>query len=275
MNQRFGALAAALAASAWLTVAPGAQAQPAAAQDEALEHSVERALSESSSLRGHSLRAEVAGGHVLLLGDVSNGAEKELAERIARDVPGVSRVDNEIRIAADATADGQRSTGSTVSQRLDDGAITATVKSELLWNRETEGLDINVDTRDGVVTLTGRSQTEAGKAQAERLAKTTEAVRSVINQITVGGGPSTAGKAAAAADDVQASLSDAWITSKVKSALLYERDLDGLGISVDTREGRVVLSGKVESAEQRQRAIETARGIRGVRDVSAEQLQVN
>ncbi|TLX61231.1 transporter [Stutzerimonas nosocomialis] len=269
MNHRF----AVLTACAWLAAASAVQAQDAAAPDEALEGSVEQALSDSSSLKSHALRAEVAGGRVLLLGDVDNAAEKELAERIARDVPGVMSVDNEIRV--DADADRPRNTGATVSRRLDDGAITATVKSKLLWNRETEGLDIHVDTRDGVVTLTGRSQTEAGKAEAERLASTTEAVRSVDNRITVGGGPSTAGRAAAAADDVQTTLSDAWITSKVKSALLYERDLDGLAIAVDTHEGRVALSGRVASAEQRQRAIETARGIRGVREVSAEQLQVH
>ena len=58
-------------------------------------------------------------------------------------------------------------------------------------------------------------------------------------------------------------------------SLIYSRNLDGLGITVDTQQGMVNLSGKVLSNAEKQLAVETARNIRGVRGVDADALRVD
>ena len=65
-------------------------------------------------------------------------------------------------------------------------------------------------------------------------------------------------------------INDAWITTKVKTILLYTKGVDGASISVAT-DGQVVrLTGTLESQDAIARAIRTARGIVGVKDVRSE-----
>jgi hyperosmotically inducible protein len=60
---------------------------------------------------------------------------------------------------------------------------------------------------------------------------------------------------------------DVGITSQVKSAIAGEGVLSYLSISVETFRGIVLLSGFVDSEQQKQRAIEVTRGVAGVREV--------
>lgn len=62
-------------------------------------------------------------------------------------------------------------------------------------------------------------------------------------------------------------IDDAWITTKIKTALLAEADLKAGSIQVETRQGVVTLTGKVPSAEHGKKATTVARGIEGVKDV--------
>jgi len=65
-----------------------------------------------------------------------------------------------------------------------------------------------------------------------------------------------------------------WITSKVKSSLIYSRNLDGLNIKVDTKSGLVSLNGIVANYAEKELAVEIARNIRGVKGVNADALKV-
>jgi len=67
----------------------------------------------------------------------------------------------------------------TVGEHIDDAGITARVKARLLDDSLVKGLQIDVDTRDGVVFLTGTVPNEAERNQAIELAKTTEGVKDV------------------------------------------------------------------------------------------------
>lgn len=68
-------------------------------------------------------------------------------------------------------------------------------------------------------------------------------------------------------------VSDTWITSKVKSSFLADDSINGLDIKVETNQGVVSLSGVVPSDAERDLAVEKARTIEGVRDVSADGLK--
>ena len=66
-----------------------------------------------------------------------------------------------------------------------DAATTAAVKTKLLGDTKVAGLNINVDTKDNVVTLTGKVKTAAERTEAVRLARTTTGVKSVVNKLVV------------------------------------------------------------------------------------------
>lgn len=84
------------------------------------------------------------------------------------------------------TAPADRSMG----QAVDDAAIVAKVKSGLLSSSDVEGLDVNVDARNGVVTLSGTADSVAERSSAERIAKAADGVKSVDNKIVVKSGSS-------------------------------------------------------------------------------------
>jgi osmotically-inducible protein OsmY len=77
------------------------------------------------------------------------------------------------------------STADSAGQAIDDAAITTAVKGKYLVDDTLKGLDISVDTEQGVVRLSGTVQTEAAKEQATRLAQTVDGVVNVDNQLTV------------------------------------------------------------------------------------------
>lgn len=86
------------------------------------------------------------------------------------------------KAAGQATKDAANKTGDAAA----DAAITGAVKSKLLADTKVGGLDINVDTKNNVVTLSGRVNSVAERNEAVRLARTTTGVKSVVNKLTVG-----------------------------------------------------------------------------------------
>ena len=74
-------------------------------------------------------------------------------------------------------------------------------------------------------------------------------------------------------DKAEEAVSDTWITGKVKSAFLADDAISGMDIKVETNKGVVSLSGVVPSDAERDLAVEKAKAIKGVRDVSADGLK--
>jgi hyperosmotically inducible protein len=68
---------------------------------------------------------------------------------------------------------------------IDDSVITTKVKSALLADSTVKGLNIDVDTVGGTVTLSGTAKSQAERTQAEALASSIEGVRNVVNRISV------------------------------------------------------------------------------------------
>ena len=236
------------------------------------EGSIWTAFALNRHLNPFTIDVDVENGSAKLTGKVETDVERDLAEQIALGIEGVKKVDNQLTL--DPNFEAKASAEPNLSQRFDDATLVATVKSKLLWNSNTEGLDINVNAENGMISLIGSAQSAEAKDLAGRLAANTEGVREVNNLLSVSATDSTAAKAQNAADETAAAISDAWITSKVKSSFIYSRNLDGLNISVDTQKGMVSLSGSVLSNAEKQLAVETARNIRGVRGVDADALRV-
>jgi osmotically-inducible protein OsmY len=231
-----------------------------------LEGQIGTAILLNRHLNPFEISVDVEGDTAILTGQVDESIDKELAERVALNAKGIKRVDN--RITLDEAAkrrqrgqDNDRDFG----EAIEDASITASVKSRLLWNDHTDGLDIGVDTINGKVTLTGNATTQAERSLATRLARRTDGVRSVDNRIEVkpsdGGLPST--------EQAGEAIADSWITTKVKSSLLMSNDVDGLDLTVETKDGVVTLGGGASSTAERDLAVEIAKDIKGVKGVNA------
>jgi len=70
-------------------------------------------------------------------------------------------------------------------------------------------------------------------------------------------------------------VSDSWITTKVKSTLLFSSNVSGSEVEVTTRSGVVSLSGNLENGAEIALAIELAKNIRGVKRVDTKELTLS
>ncbi len=79
----------------------------------------------------------------------------------------------------------QTMTGKSAGANVDDATLTARVKTKLVSEKAANLTRIDVDTNNGVVYLNGSVQTPQQKAQAEDLARGTDGVKKVINNLQV------------------------------------------------------------------------------------------
>lgn len=228
----------------------------------------------SPYLRANDLKVSVDNGKATLTGKVDESVNKDLAKQIALGVSGIKEVDNQIVVQQDYVAPAASSTGS-YGEAIDDATITATVKSKLLWSKSTDGLTADVDTNRGRVTLKGTADSKDAKALAGRLALNSRGVESVDNQLVVTPKKTTvADSAKSSAKEAEQDISDSWITTKVKSTLMYSSNVNGSDIDASTSAGVVTLKGKVDSGAERALAIELADNVRGVKSVQAQSLTI-
>jgi osmotically-inducible protein OsmY len=266
---RKSALAIVLAATLSGSVFAAERSVEQQVNDARVEAQIATAITFNRHLNPFEISVEVRGDTATLTGTVDQAIDKELAERVAMNAQGVKTVSNQIAIEpgkARAAADPSRRS---FSQTVEDATLTATIKSRLAWNDATDALDINVDTIDQRVTLTGTATTTQEKDTAGRLARITEGVRAVDNEIVV-----TPGDNPTARTTSGDPVNDSWITAKVKSSLLMSKNVDGLDLTVETKNGVVILGGQAGSTSERDLAVEIARDIRGVKDVNTSSVKI-
>ncbi len=78
-----------------------------------------------------------------------------------------------------------QNTGEKIADKLDDATITAEVNAGLAKDATLSALKINVDTRDGKVTLKGPAPSTDARDRATQIAKAVKGVSTVDNQLTV------------------------------------------------------------------------------------------
>lgn len=87
--------------------------------------------------------------------------------------------------AAEGAGNAARQAGNAVLEKMDDAAITAQVSAGLAKDPTLSALKIDVDTRDGVVTLNGPAPTQEAKDRATAIAQGVKGVSSVMNQLSI------------------------------------------------------------------------------------------
>jgi osmotically-inducible protein OsmY len=248
--------------------------------DARMETKISTTFELSPYLRANDLQVSVRDHKATLTGKVGEDVNKDLAKQIALGVDGITDVDNKIEVIADYTPS-STSEGGNFGQYIEDASITAAVKSKLLWSKHSAGLATEVNTNNGKVNLTGTAATPIAKEFAGRLAMNTSGVKSVSNQLTIAPEKmkvkampeNNSDIAKTNSNKSEQAIADTWITTKVKSTFMYSRNINSSDISVDTKNGIVSLSGKIENGAERELAIELAENVRGVKSIDANNLK--
>jgi hyperosmotically inducible protein len=134
-----------------------------------------------------------------------------------------------------------------------DDRIEAAAKQTYVFRTQLKDDSIQVQSKDGVVTLTGAVSEAAHKSLAEDTVKGLPGVQSVDNRLEV--------KPQAAAEN-----SDGLIVAKVKMALLFHRSVSAL-TEVDARNGIVTLHGTANSQAEKDLTTQYVRDVEGVKRV--------
>ncbi len=173
-----------------------------------------------------------------------------------------------------------------------DGWLVMKVHSEMLDEDVLSGSDIDVDVKNGVVTLQGTVPSEAARARALAVAKANDGVKNVVDQLKIAParGSNMAAKADKAEDQTQRAgekaadktvsattktgraMDDGWIKSKIYAQYMADWNtiLDDSDIDVDVENNVVTLNGTVKSAEAKAKAVsiaKTTEGVKSVRDM--------
>ena len=136
-----------------------------------------------------------------------------------------------------------------------DDRIESSAKKSYVFKTYLKDDDIKIQSKDGVVSLTGSVSGESHKSLAQETVASLPGVKSVDNRLEIKG--------------ERPAESDAWITTKVKTILLFHQNVSGM-TEVNTTDGIVTLKGDATSQAQKDLTTEYAKDIEGVKDVKNE-----
>jgi len=246
-----------------LFFAATANADTAATKDAVNDAWLKTKLVTAYTLNRHlspfTISTEIVSGKATLTGTVDSSVEKELAERIALSVEGVTSVDNRL-VIEESVARNQNK----FFQNVEDATTAASVYTKLLGNRNLNVDALRVISNNGKIKLEGSVGTDSEKDLAEMVAADTTGVRDVDNTLTVRGKElSTTAKA-------ERAISDSWITTKVRSNILFSNGTSGSDVEIETKGGIVTLSGKARTSAQKELLERIAESVSGVKNVNNE-----
>jgi osmotically-inducible protein OsmY len=146
-------------------------------------------------------------------------------------------------------------------------ATDAWIQTQLITtyglNEHLSPFAIDVDVQNGDVALTGDVETGIEKELAGQIAKSVDGVKSVKNDILVN---EQSGRERQPSPFYRA-VTDATLTAKVKSNLLWNEHVSGTDIAVSSENGVVTLEGSVGSEAERDLAVQLSRNTDGVESV--------
>lgn len=221
--------------------------------DSQTDRRIEKAASESYNYRAvleNNVKAKADDGVVTLTGTVTDPDHRLLAEDTVRDLPGVTAVENKIKVEPAAP-------------EHSDGWIAAKIRTKLLLSGAVSVVNTDVKVKDGVVTLTGSAENLAQKELTGAYVAEVEGVKSVDNQLALPKPP---------ADERTLSdrVDDASITAQVKYALLTHKSTSAMKTNVTTKDGTVAIKGEAASVAERALVTHLASKVRGVKSVKNE-----
>ncbi|HVH55232.1 MAG TPA: BON domain-containing protein [Vicinamibacterales bacterium] len=180
--------------------------------DPGITTAVKGKLAADDVVKSYRIDVDTKDHVVTLNGAVDTPAARERAVQLARNTNGVRDVVDRLTVtpgvtpttgvddkaqgeAKEATRDtdrkvddAQKKAGETADKVGDaaaNAALTSVVKTKFLADTTVSGLNIDVDSNKGVVTLTGNVRSAAEKQRAVKIARETEGVKSVVDRLKI------------------------------------------------------------------------------------------
>ena len=138
-----------------------------------------------------------------------------------------------------------------------DDRIESSAKKSYVFKTHLKHDSIKTVSKDGAVTLTGTVADSSHKSLAQDTVESLPGVKSVDNQLKVKG-------------ESPAEHSDGWVSTKVKTSLLFHRNVRATKTDVNVRDGVVTLTGEASSMAQKELTTEYALDVEGVKEVKNE-----
>jgi hyperosmotically inducible protein len=190
MRKRLGVLFAVVAATA---------IGLACASDAGITTKVKAKISADRTItNGDQIAVSTQNGVVTLAGTVDTDASKQRALKLASETEGVKSVVDNLTappaVAGNTPSESGGPEGSNgavseaagkMGEKVDDAAITTELKTKLIADTQVAARTINVDTKDGVVTLKGTVKSAEERDKAIQIARDTRGVQRVDDQLTV------------------------------------------------------------------------------------------
>ncbi len=160
-----------------------------AIRDAWLHGKLESALLFNEHLNSFNIDTKVQNGTAHLSGAVESDIDRDLAGEIAKSIKGVTKVENKLVVdkakAAMTKNDDATKERQGFKRTVMNATLTARIKSQLLANGNTGGMAINVDSKQGAVTLSGTVVSSEEKDLALKLAENTRGATSVTDRLVV------------------------------------------------------------------------------------------
>jgi hyperosmotically inducible protein len=137
---------------------------------------VNAALLGNNAVKAYDIKVSVRKGEVMLSGFVDDQTQIDQSIAITRAVEGVQNVTNEMMV---------KSGSRTIGNKVDDGVITAKLKSAILNDATINSLDISIVTSKGDVLLSGFVDSETQITRATELAGSVDGVTKVTNKMSL------------------------------------------------------------------------------------------
>ena len=215
-------------------------------QDHRIESSAKSSYNFMTYLKDDNIKVSSSEGVVTLTGTVSADYHKSLAQETVAGLPGVKGVTNQLTVVGEQPAEHS------------DAWMTLKVKGILAFHKNVSATSTEVNTQNGVVTLTGKADSEAQKQLTTEYAKDVDGVMEVHNNTMVAkSAPRTLGE----------KVDDSSITAQVKTTLLFHKSTHALATKVVTKDGVVTLHGEAKNDAERDLVTKLAEDINGVKHV--------
>jgi len=138
-----------------------------------------------------------------------------------------------------------------------DDRIESSAKNSHVFKTFLKDDSIKIESKNGAVTLTGTVAESSHKSLAQDTVESLPGVKSVDNDLKVKG-------------ESPAEHSDGWVGTKVKTTLLFHRNVRATKTDVKVTDGIVTLSGEASSLAQKELTTEYAKDVEGVKEVKNE-----
>jgi hyperosmotically inducible protein len=227
------------------------------AGDSKTTSNIKTALSLSRRVSPFKISVQTQDGVATLTGQVPSEDLKSFAAEIARDTEGVKEVKNEITVDKSMQPAGE-------TAWVDDLKIRAAILEQLARSPELGGKAIDVKVQDRIVVLSGAVDTKAQHDGAEQVARATDGVAGVTNQLTITNPAAATEPPTAAGSPADP---DADLAKRVKFELYETGAFDVSAINASAHDGTVTLTGKVRTKAEQMLAAFVAQGTPGARKI--------